>query len=487
MRKVRAIVLLMFWGWMVLGLGERVWAFSEMAELKRVLQQVREENRRLSERISELERRLAEYEGTEKPGKEESWMQLTLTAAFLGQGLLGVNKRLANIHAHGGREPQGQSDMVMRDENKSYAALALDLAFSAEFSEGDQAYALLEMGSGKNPESEVPSFSGIVDEALSMVPVETDEGEVRISEAWYEKRWPLGTGELRLRIGKVDVTTEVDQNRYANDENMQFMSPAFVNNPAVEWASYGLGIIVSYETDTWTLTLGYEDADSSWEEIFDYPFGVAQLAISSSWGGRKGNYRFYVWYQGEKHLSWGELEDYFAGKTLRPKNEDPAWGFGFSWDQEIKEGLGFFLRYGYRGDDLVGYAAYDDTGAFDLSSTDFSSGFEHAITAGLSLSGKFWGRERDEMGIGLAIFLLNEEYEKYWEAREEYRRRLTLDSQERRLETEDEYHFELYYRLQATESFSLTLDWQYTRNPAGLKDSGFWVLALRGVWNYGKP
>ncbi|WP_153303830.1 hypothetical protein, partial [Thermosulfurimonas dismutans] len=177
MRKVCCLVL----GILFLFLGGRVLAADpEVEELKRMLRQVIEENRRLSQRVSELERRLAEYERVERPAVEvetsetgDKWydrIEVGLTAAGLVQGLVGVDKHLANIHAHAGREPQGQSDIVMRDEDKTYAAAAVDLELSTEFSERDRAYVLLEMGSGKNPDSEVPSFSGIVDEALSMVP-----------------------------------------------------------------------------------------------------------------------------------------------------------------------------------------------------------------------------------------------------------------------------------------------------------------------------
>ncbi len=485
--------LVMIWG-LVCGplLVEGLWALSpEVEELKRILKEVVAENRRLAERVSELERRLAAYE-KKSPKKvetfrEKPWyerIEVGLLAAGLFQSAIGVDKELANLHAHGGREPAGRADMIMHDENKAYAAAAVDLSFSAEFSDRERAYVLLEMGSGKNPESEIPSFSGIVDEALSMVPVETDDGDVRVSEAWFEREWPLGNGRFRFRFGKIDITTEVDQNTYASDENAQFMSPAFVNNPAVEWASYSFGVAASYETENWALTLGYEDADSGWDNLFDYPFLVAQFALSPRLFGRPGNYRFYVWYQGEKHLSWEELEDYLAGKISRPENEDPAWGFGVSFDQELMEGLGMFLRYGYRGNDLVGYAYYDENGFFDLHATDFSYGFDEVLTAGLSVSGEFWGRPGDEIGLGLAVFFLREEYRDYWEGKGVYASRLNGDPLERSLRTENEYHFEIYYRFQLHESLALTPDFQYTWNPADLGDDGFWVFSLRGVWEY---
>ena len=373
----------------------------------------------------------------------------------------------------------------MEDEDKAYAAASVDLELSTEFSATDRAYVLLEMGSGKNPESEIPSFSGIIDEGLSMVPVETDDGDVRVSEAWYEKEFPLGAGKLRLRFGKIDITTDVDQNAYANDEVSQFLSPVFVNNPAVEWASYSFGVILAYESENWSLTLGYEDADSGWDNIFDYPFLVAQLAFHTNFSGLEGNYRFYVWSQNEKHLEWDELEDYFAGRISTPKNEKYAWGVGLSWDQELTPWLGLFFRYGYRGRDLVGYASYDEEGNFVLDDTDFSYAFRHAFTGGFSLAGKLWGRAEDEAGLGFAYFIMDDDYEDYWEAKKVYAARLGLDPLHAHAhDVKDEYHLEIYYRFQATENLAFTPDFQYTWNPAGLDDDGFWVFTLRGVWDF---
>ncbi len=470
---------------------------DELAELKSMVKQLLEQNKALSAKVKELEKRLEAYEerrgqtleasAAETPSGKKWYdrMQIDLSVASVVQGVVGVDKDLANIYAHGGREPAGRAGVIMRDEDKAYASASVDLKLYSEFSKTDRGFVLLEMGSGKNPESEIPSFSGIVDEAISMVPVETDDGDVRISEAWYEKDFPFGSGKFRVRFGKIDITTEVDQNAFATDENTQFLSPAFINNPAVEWASYSFGVVLAYEAENWSLTLGYEDADSGWDNLFDYPFLVAQLAFKTNFSNLEGNYRFYVWYQGEKHLEWDEFEDYFAGLKARPENEDPAWGFGLSFDQKLTEEIGLFFRYGYRGKDLVGYAYYDEDGNFDLDATNFSYGFKHAFTGGFSLSGALWGRSKDEIGLGFAYFVMDDDYEDYWEAKGVYAARLAIDPlHEHAHEVKDEYHVEVYYRFQATENLALTPDFQYTWNPAGLDDDGFWVFSLRGVWDF---
>ena len=417
---------------------------------------------------------LSQTAGTENP-EENPWykrIKVELSVAGLFQSVVGVNKELANLHAHGGREPAGTRDLVLTDENKAYGAFTVDLNFTAKLSKNEKDYILLETGLGKNPESEIPSFSGIVDEALSMVPVEIRNGNVRISEAWCEGEWSLYGGKFRFRAGKIDMTTEVDQNPYANSENTEFISPVFVNNAAVEWASYSFGVVASYEARNWSLTLGYEGADPGWKSFLHYPFLIAQLAVSPELK-RPGNYRFYVWYQGEKHLKWSDLENYFAW-NIKPENEDPAWGFGVSFDQEVSEGIGIFFRYGWRGDDLVGYWNGK------LENLDFSYGFSQSASFGISL----WGQRGNKLGLGIAWFGISDNYKNYWEAEGVYARRLAMDTNMYQHKAQDEWHLEFYYHFKMGKHLDLTPDFQYTWNPAGLKDNGFLILNIRGVWKF---
>ena len=463
-------------------------AADEIDELRQMLREVIKQNQELTKRVKVLEERLSRYEKAEElpapttsPSEELPWherVEMGLSVTTVVQGVTGVDTTVENLHAHGGREPAGTRE-ALTDESKGYAAATVDLDFLASFSQSSRAYLLLEMGSGHNPEDEIPSFAGIIDEAISMVPVETDDGEVRISEAWYEQEIPLGAGKLRFRFGKVDLTTDFDTNEYANDETAQFISGTFVNNIAVEWPAYGLGMMAWYETDRLSLGLGYGDADGGWDSIFDYPFLIAEIGLNINPFGRPGHYRFSVWYNGEKHLRWSQLRAYYA-YNVNPQNTDDAWGVALSFDQEILDSLGVFLRYGLRDSDhLVGYAGYDENGAFDIESVDFSYGFHHALSLGFQASGKLWGRPDDALGFGWGFVWLNKNYRDFWKKKGAFASR-----DGRALETETEYHLEIYYRCQVNESLALTPDFQWTINPAGLYDDGFWVLSLRGTWDF---
>jgi len=410
---------------------------DELSELKAMVKQLMEQNKALSAKVQELERRLQAYEEKRQVAKapveaapqapsEEKWydrINVGLSVAGVVQDVVDADKD------------------VLRDENKGYSAVAVDLALSSDLSQQDRAFVLLEMGSGKNPEADITSFSGIIDEALSMVPVETDDGDVRISEAWYEHDFLFSEAKARLRFGKIDITTDFDGNEYAVDENTQFISPVFVNNIAVEWPAYAFGSMLWIETEKFDFGLGYADADGGWEDIMDYPFLIAQVTMRLNPWGHRGNYRFYAWYNGEKH------EEIKGDDT-----DEPGYGFALSLDQELWEGVGFFLRYGWQDDEVYEY--------------------DQAVSFGLSLAGKLWGRPGDTFGIGFGIAFLSDDYEDVIEDDEG-------------LDADDEYHFEAYYRFKVNKFLSITPDIQWTDNPAGYEDhDDFWVFTLRGTWEF---
>ncbi len=418
-------------------IGGSVWA-DEISELKALVRQLMEENRALAKRVKALEKRLETYEAqtaqasqTARPVKVDRWydrLNVGLSVASVVQDVVDAERvdENGNVLGHGDR---------------GYAAVSLDLEFTADFGSQDRGLVLLEMGSGHNPEDEISSFSGIIDEALSMVPVETSEGDVRISEAWYEHDLPLGHARLRLRFGKIDITTDFDANEYANDENTQFISPVFVNNIAVEWPAYALGSMLWLETENFDFGLGYADADGQWDDILDYPFFIAQVTARPRILGYPGNYRFYIWYNGDKHT-----------EILGQDTDETGYGFGISFDQKMGEYFGVFLRYGWQDEEIYPY--------------------DQALSFGLSIGGNPWGRPQDVFALGFGIAFLSEDYKDRLEKIEG-------------ANAEDEYHLEAYYRFEINDSFALTPDFQWTDNPSGYEDrDDFWVFTVRGTWEF---
>ncbi len=433
MRKIVVLLLVLTFCWITPVKAD------DIEELKSLVRQLMKENQALAERVKALEKKLEAYESRAQapspapqagPASGGNWyerLNVGLSVASVVQDVVDAERvdGNGNVTGHGDR---------------GYAAVTVDLELSTDFTQKDRAKVLLEMGSGHNPEDEIASFSGIIDEALSMVPVETDDGDVRISEAWYEHDFLFRHVKTRVRFGKIDITTDFDNNEYANDETSQFFSPVFVNNIAVEWPAYAFGSMVWFETEKLDFGLGYADADGNWDDILDYPFLIAQVTWRPDFLGRAGNYRVYAWYNGDKHQ-----------EILGDDTDETGYGLGLSFDQEITKSLGVFLRYGWQNEDVYPY--------------------DHALSFGFSLAGNAWGRPDDVFGLGFGVAFLSDDYEEKL-AREGF-------------DTEDEYHLEAYYSFKVNQYLTLTPDLQWTDNPAGYEDrDDFWVFSVRGTWEF---
>ena len=68
------------------------------------------------------------------------------------------------------------------------------------------------------------------------------------------------TSRIEIKFGRFAVTDDIDLNRYANNQRIQFLNYAFLFNPAWDYASdtrgYSQGITVSLVKPTWRLTFG---------------------------------------------------------------------------------------------------------------------------------------------------------------------------------------------------------------------------------------
>ena len=95
-----------------------------------------------------------------------------------------------------------------------------------------------------------------------------------IIEFWVQQSFFDDT--LQLRIGKLDMAgtfdcsgcpVSFDGNMYANDENMQFLNLALVNNPTIPLPDYGLGAILHWNPiENWYLSVGAADAQADKRE-----------------------------------------------------------------------------------------------------------------------------------------------------------------------------------------------------------------------------
>lgn len=282
-----------------------------------------------------------------------------------------------------------------------------------------------------------------------------------IIELWYQQS--LLDETLQLRIGKLDMTggfecsgcpVSFDGNRYANDENTQFLNAALVNNPTIPFPDYGLGAIIHWTpVDDWYLSAGVADAradkrETGFNTTFhdeDYFLYMAETGITPRWssanGPLQGAYRVGLWYDPQPKANAD------ASKTCRDDN-----GFYLSCDQALTkenadsddaQGLGAFFRYGYapsRTNDITNFFSF-----------------------GIQYQGLFDGRDDDVVGLG-------------------YARGFFSDAANTTYTEDDESVTELYYSAQVTDWINLSPSVQYVTNPGGDRTvSDALVLGVRAL------
>ena len=237
--------------------------------------------------------------------------------------------------------------------------------------------------------------------------------------------------KLTFTFGKIDLTNYFDANEVANDETTQFLSTGFVNTLAVEFPDNGPGARVTLSpTELVDISFGWmavdqDNGDSSWNDMGRGSFAIGEVDLKPVLAELQGNYRFYAWYMNADHQEWDGSDDDQTGS-----------GFGLSLDQQlIPDALTIFARAAWQNEDIYEIEAH--------------------YSAGLQLTGKFWNRADDVVGLAYGFAKISNEYE---------------DASARNID-DDEQHLELYYRLVFNDHFALTADYQWINNPAGNSDA----------------
>src|SRR5574343_908881 len=210
-----------------------------------------------------------------------------------------------------------------------------------------------------------------------------------LGQAWYQAAIPLpflgfkpySRQTLELTFGKMDIFGFFDQNKGAGDESKQFLNSVFVHNPlldagrevGVDANGFQPGFVASYlnwfdKPQPWRVSVGVFGTGSrgaNYQHSLSSPLLMVQAEKQLRLDGLLGNYRLYGWNRRQGI-------DY-TRDTARHT------GVGASIDQRIGDGVTLFARYGKM---IKG----------ELS-------FNQAFTAGAELSGLYWNRGADAIGI----------------------------------------------------------------------------------------
>lgn len=247
--------------------------------------------------------------------------------------------------------------------------------------------------------------------------------------AWYKHTFTFSQSHtLGITGGIIDATDYMDENAFANDEYTQFMNQALINGPNAFLPSYDMGVALEWQMDCFSvkgvgMALGSNGEEGDSDEPCNF-YGI-QLGYQVDFGLGEGNYR----------LILDATSNDFSNVAGTGKERKVA--VLFSFDQQLGEILGAWLRLGRQ----------DDEAAIHYNSI---------FSGGLNISGKLWGREGDNVGIAYA--------------------HLAGGNQG----VDDTDVFEVYGRIAFNHIFGVTGDVQYMTDSMAVGDSPEgWIFGLR--------
>jgi hypothetical protein len=257
-------------------------------------------------------------------------------------------------------------------------------------------FAHFRMGQGDGLTRILPTFGGANATGFRVQGQRPDDdATVLLAQAWYQLDVPLPLGgfkpqsreTLSFNFGKMDPFLFFDQNSIADDETTRFLNTAFVHNPlldaggdvGVDAFGFTPGLRLAYRSETkkpitWGASLGVFGAGrgATFTDSFEKPFVIAQLETGQKFfGGLDGNYRLYIWRNGQATPYANEAD------TATEKHT----GWGVSLDQRVGDATTLFARYGQQ--------------------TKGKVQFDRATTIGAEFGGSYWGRGGDALGAAV--------------------------------------------------------------------------------------
>ena len=334
------------------------------------------------------------------------------------------------------------------DDSGRYT-MSYDLGIEMDFEKmlGIQGTGFALHAEGSGPEAEGISVESIGD----YYGVNGDAGgnyAIELSEAFWIQEFG---DNFTVLVGKMDTSATLDTNAYANDETVQFLSSALVNNPQIP-IDYALAIQLFYNpSDKFSFAASFADAEGDMGETgFDTAFDgnhyyvyVFEAGYHPEISGLGGSYRLGIWHD------TSDVESMKNGRTHKGNT-----GYYLSLDQAIfveddeEQGLGAFLRYGITDDE------YNEV--------------ENFFSVGLHYHGLVPGRNHDTIGLGMAHGNLSRHY-----AVEDVNGGDVVPEG-------DETLYELYYNINVCPWAQITPVIQYVVDPAAdIKASDATVIAVR--------
>jgi carbohydrate-selective porin OprB len=247
----------------------------------------------------------------------------------------------------------------------------------------------------------------------------------------------LWDDKLTFWLGKLDIDDYFDTNAAGS---WNFLSYSLARNPTVPCPWHAVGAVARYEPTEWLyVQAGAVDAKGSVTETGlntafhdeDYFFSMYEFGLRLRPGGRRGYYRFLVWY---------DPQPVARINGTGSKRDDV--GFALSFDQQLTDGITAFFRYGFAHEEV-------------RETTSFWS-------LGFTWTGPIPQRSEDVLAFGVGQAIMSRDS----------RRAGNVSASAETL-------FELYYDIKISEWCRLTPDLQVILNPGA--NTGNDVAVLLGL------
>jgi high affinity Mn2+ porin len=222
---------------------------------------------------------------------------------------------------------------------------------------------------------------------------------------------------LELKIGRMAVTDDFDQNRYAGAARTQFLNWSLWANSAYDYAAntrgYTNGMVLAYVSPAWSLKYGfYLMPEQANQQQLDYRSGLAhgqnlELKLSPWSSGPTVRLLYYL-----NTARMGIYQEALAAANatgtqpnIQADDRDgrQKHGFGVNAEQPLADNgdTGLFMRWGWND---------GKTETFAFTEVDQQTSF------GGQLSGVHWGRGNDRLGLAVASEGLSGPHRQYLQA-----------------------------------------------------------------------
>ncbi len=207
--------------------------------------------------------------------------------------------------------------------------------------------------------------------------ISVNPGSVQLNSAGVRTSTALGSTRLHWEFGKIDPRTRFLQNKFASDENTQFINNIFDDSSSILWITNAGGTVVF----GWHMWLHFGENQN--------------MTLSWGWFNAPGQYftrgQFLIQFHYKGELSGREMNLRVAAhiqEFRRDGTGDGDSGAGVSWDWMWRDDIGVFFKLGANGGDVA---------AVELD-----------VVFGFVFTGLVGSRPDDVFGIGIGFLAAND-------------------------------------------------------------------------------